>query len=38
MEAASAGMSAALPYLIADAGAVLEGTNQTALTLAIEYA
>lgn len=38
MEAASVGMNAALPYLIADAGAVLEGTNQTALTLTVESA
>lgn len=38
MEAVSVGMNAALPYLIANAGAVLESTNQTALTLAVEHA
>ena len=38
MEAVVAGMDAALPYLIADAGAVLEKTRQTALTLAVEGA
>ena len=38
MEAASVGMNSALPYLIADAGAVLEDTYQTALTLTVESA